>query len=631
MAQSDRPRGSASLGLRPLRSVRVRITLAAALVTAAAMSGAGWLLLRAVEGSQLGDIEQQTEDRLDAVAAQLIAGVPPQDAIESGNPTTGFLQVIDAQGQPWAISSLLVAAGGEVAVAQGLSTGDSAGLPAPSRTETAPPKWPPPGLVLPPSADDHVTGGDQQTGAADGVGPGIFVGVRDPDQVLSGIPLEQVTRTIDTPNGQMTVTAAAPVDQVASSVRAVRQALTVGLPIVIGAVVLAAWWLVGRALRPVELIRAEAEAIGGTTLHRRVPEPATGDEIGRLAGTMNAMLDRLESSARGQRRFVSDASHELRSPVAAIRTDLEVALAEGDRADWPTVGRAVLAEEARLESLLGDLLVLAAEDEGEVTLPGTAVDLSTLAAEEARRSRRVPVTLDVPGNAATALDGLDASRQLDGSNEFDDSSEPSGLSRSDGPNRADELRRSNGVDESRWPDGPGSSNGAGAANGADELRRSNESSGPDGSNGVGGAKGTNGSHEPLVVAGSRTQLQRTLANLVDNAARHARSDVRVGVARAGDRIRVWVDDDGAGIPPRDRERVFERFTRLDEGRARDQGGSGLGLAVVRSIVTRHGGQVWADERPDGAGARFVVELPALTASSHSERGQNGIRATTGAR
>jgi signal transduction histidine kinase len=112
----------------------------------------------------------------------------------------------------------------------------------------------------------------------------------------------------------------------------------------------------------------------------------------------------------------------------------------------------------------------------------------------------------------------------------------------------------------------------------------------------------------LVVVGSVGQLQRALANLVDNAERHARSQVRIGTADRDGCAELWVDDDGPGIAPADRERVFERFTRLDDGRSRDQGGSGLGLAVVRSIVSRHHGRVWAEDSPLG-GARLVISLP----------------------
>jgi signal transduction histidine kinase len=246
---------------------------------------------------------------------------------------------------------------------------------------------------------------------------------------------------------------------------------------------------------------------------------------------MNGMLERLEAAATRQRQFVSDASHELRSPVAAIRTDVEVALREGDRADWRAVGTAVLAEEARLERLLDDLLMLAAVDEESAA--GAAderVDLHDLVADVAARPRRVPV---------------------------------------------------------RW-------------------------SGSNRSDGSAGSDGDPDGHD-LAVAGRPDQLARLLTNLVDNAARHASTAVDVGLEIAdsptGDPVvHLVVDDDGPGVPRADRQRVFERFTRLDDGRARDRGGAGLGLAVVRSITVGHRGRVWVDDGPAG-GARFVVELP----------------------
>ena len=115
---------------------------------------------------------------------------------------------------------------------------------------------------------------------------------------------------------------------------------------------------------------------------------------------------------------------------------------------------------------------------------------------------------------------------------------------------------------------------------------------------------------PLWTLGDEDALARVLANLLDNAARHARTSVVVTAARAGDRILVAVTDDGPGIPEADRERVFERFTRLDDARARDAGGAGLGLAIVRELVRRHGGTVRLRNAPSGAGLRVDVILPA---------------------
>ena len=364
-------------------------------------------------------------------------------------------------------------------------------------------------------------------------GPPMLNRLRLVDEgAVSPFPFERVARDVDTAHGTYLVEAAAPVDEVRRSVDAVRQTLWWALPALIATVAAVAWVLVGRALRPVEAIRAEVEAIGGTTMHRRVPEPRSGDEVGRLARTMNAMLGRLETSARRQRQFVSDASHELRSPVATIRADVEVAQLEGPAADWPAVAASVLREEARLERLIDDLLVLAAADESRPPPRAARVDLARVVEDDATRARRVPVVVSAPSG-------------------------------------------------------------------------------------------------PVHVEGDAGQLRRVVANLVDNAARHARTRVEVGVAARPDgRARLTVDDDGHGIAPPDRERVFERFARLDEGRARDQGGAGLGLAVVRSLVERHRGAVVVDESPAG-GARVVVDLPPSRTNATTLRGSELAEAPAG--
>jgi signal transduction histidine kinase len=111
------------------------------------------------------------------------------------------------------------------------------------------------------------------------------------------------------------------------------------------------------------------------------------------------------------------------------------------------------------------------------------------------------------------------------------------------------------------------------------------------------------------VRGSAAQLGRAVRNLVDNAARHAQHGVSIGLARDDGQVVLVVDDDGPGVPAAERDRIFERFTRLDESRARDAGGVGLGLSMVRAIVERHAGTVTVDDAP-GGGARFVVRLPA---------------------
>lgn len=114
--------------------------------------------------------------------------------------------------------------------------------------------------------------------------------------------------------------------------------------------------------------------------------------------------------------------------------------------------------------------------------------------------------------------------------------------------------------------------------------------------------------EPVSVQGSRSDLARLLRNLVDNAARHADERVTMSTSELDGAVVLRIADDGPGIPPEDRERVFERFTRLDAARARDDGGSGLGLAIVHQIATDHGAAITITDAPSG-GAQFEVRFP----------------------
>jgi len=132
------------------------------------------------------------------------------------------------------------------------------------------------------------------------------------------------------------------------------------------------------------------------------------------------------------------------------------------------------------------------------------------------------------------------------------------------------------------------------------------------------------------VLGDEAHLTRVVANLADNAERQAVRRVAFAVSSHGDRVRLSVTDDGPGIPPRDRERVFERFVRLDSARTHEGTGAGLGLAIVRGIVQAHGGTVWVE---DGApGASFVVDLPLVgTDEAPTERSGPPVGATTARR
>jgi len=174
-------------------------------------------------------------------------------------------------------------------------------------------------------------------------------------------------------------------DAVKADVETFGRVISIVVPVLVALLALSTWLVVGRALRPVEAIRSRVAQIGAGELDRRVPDPGTGDEVGRLATTMNRMLDRLQRSSQRQRRFVSDASHELRSPLASLRTQLEVALAHPERAEWPAVAAGVLEEGGRMERLVDDLLALARADEGAALAHTEEVDLGEMIAAEAER------------------------------------------------------------------------------------------------------------------------------------------------------------------------------------------------------------------------------------------------------
>lgn len=299
--------------------------------------------------------------------------------------------------------------------------------------------------------------------------------------------------------------------------------LAVGVPVLVLLMGLVTWFVTGRSLRPVERMRTEVEAIRAARPEARVAVPDSGDEVARLADTMNSMLDRLDRAAAGQRRFVSDASHELRSPIATLRQHAEVAAAHPERADVAEMAEVVRAEALRLQDLVTALLELSRLDEGG-------------------SGRRQPVDLDDLALAAVA------------------------------------RARAGGAAAAR---------GQGSALGPVRI---------DGS-GIGAAR----------VTGDERVLGGVVQNLVDNAVRHARTRVVVAVTAEHDRAVLTVDDDGAGVPVEERDRVFERFVRLDEARSRDAGGAGLGLAIVRDAVWAHGGEVVVTDAPLG-GARFVVRL-----------------------
>jgi signal transduction histidine kinase len=312
----------------------------------------------------------------------------------------------------------------------------------------------------------------------------------------------------------LAVYAAQSLGDVHEAVTTVFHLVLIGIPLLVLITGIVTYLAAGRALRPVEAIRARVATTRDPSV--RVPVPAARDEVGRLAETMNAMLARLQAGQAVQRRFVADASHELRSPLATIATGLEL-LSRGD-ADRDTV-TALRGETERLGRLVDALLLLARADESGLRPRFEDVDLDEVA--EAERLR--PAGRIVPRIEAA------------------------------------------------------------------HVR----------------------------VVGDRGQLAQVVRNLVDNACRHARSTVVVSVGRSGEYAALDVADDGPGVPPEQRTRVFERFVRLDDARARADGGAGLGLAIVAEVVAAHGGTVDVVGSPLG-GALFRVRLPIPAGSPDPE-------------
>ncbi|WP_404434168.1 HAMP domain-containing protein [Microbacterium lacus] len=182
--------------------------------------------------------------------------------------------------------------------------------------------------------------------------------------------------------------------------------LAVSVPIIVIVVALTTWLAVGRSLAPVDRMRRQVDVMSASDLSQRVDEPATRDQIGRLAHTMNGMLARLEESQAAQRRFISDASHELKSPLASMRQYAEVAQAHPDRISPAELSAVVLDEGARLERLVQGMLVLTRVDEGALALAVTEVDLDDLLLAEAGRLRGLGgVTVDTHAVGAVRLHG----------------------------------------------------------------------------------------------------------------------------------------------------------------------------------------------------------------------------------
>ncbi|PYY59966.1 sensor histidine kinase [Curtobacterium sp. MCSS17_011] len=233
-----------------------------------------------------------------------------------------------------------------------------------------------------------------------------------------------VADDVDLPGGgEAALVYGATLDQADTAVRTAVVLLAVGVPVLVLLLVAVTWAVTGRSLRPVERMRTEVETIRAARPDARVEVPDTGDEVARLASTMNAMLDRLERSAESQRRFVSDASHELRSPIASIRQHAEVAVAHPERTEVADLADVVRSEAVRLQDLVTGLLELSRLDEGGIRTR-RPVDLDDLALDAVARARAraaatPPSDVDLPavrvdGSAISAARVLGDERVLTG-------------------------------------------------------------------------------------------------------------------------------------------------------------------------------------------------------------------------
>ena len=342
-------------------------------------------------------------------------------------------------------------------------------------------------------------------------------------QPVSGQPFRVIARSTTRAGAPRVVVAAESTASIDNSVQRLLALLLLACPVALVLTAAGGWWLASRALSPIDRLTGQARQIGIDRLSDRLPAPSTGDEVARLAATLNTMLARIETGVEEQRRIVADTSHELRSPLAAMRAELDVSLLADDlQPEARAVLRGVGEEVDRLRRIVDGLLTLARADQGTLGLLLRPLDLADVAGEAVDRVRALAdsrrVTLDATLDSA--------------------------------PAEGDPIR-----------------------------------------------------------------LGQAIANLLDNAIEFspAGGTVTVAVASEGEQAVVRILDEGPGVPDGARERIFDRFHRLDASRARSTGGSGIGLSIVRELARAHGGRVWHEPGPQG-GSTFVLAVPAALRS-----------------
>ena len=462
--------------------------MGATAVVAGALVAAGLAVVLLLRANLAGQADLRAEVAAREVAAQLATGVP-YGALDLPDAEDHPVQVVGEDGRVRAVSEDLEAIHG---------TGSSEVRPGGSGRGRG---------------DDDDRGDDRDDdpgrGEVSDGDPAFTTGGATVDGRTAGYRVAAVEVT--TPRDEtVTVYAGADLAAARDAVGTVTRAMLAGLPLLLAVVAGVTWLVTRRALRPVEAVRAElAEITASGDLARRVPVPESRDEIAGLAATTNETLAALEESVARQRGFVADASHELRSPIASLRTQLEVAAAHPGLLDVD----GLVADVVRLQHLAADLLLLARIDAGDRP-PARPVPLGRLVRDELERragAGRVAVRASIEG-------------------------------------------------------------------------------------------------DPRVM-GVPGRLSRVVGNLLDNAERHADAAVELSLREEAGTAVLRVADDWPGVPAADRERIFERFVRLDDARSRDEGGAGLGLAIARDLARAHGGSIAVGDAP-GGGAVFEVRLPA---------------------
>ena len=326
------------------RSLRARLTLVTSAGLALALAGAAVLLVNALRLSLIGGLDASARQGAAEVAALIDPNrLPDPGPVGSGSVT---IQVLDAQGRITDVS--------------------------PGADRLVP--------LLPPA----------QARAAARTGQG---------RMLAGPPLglPSLLRVVAVnANGGQVVLAAVPFAQASDSITTLARTLAIGTPLLFGLLALATWLVTGYTLRPIAELRRGAAEVTQTGIPRDLPVPPARDEVRSLAVTLNDMLSRLAEAQQRQRDLVSDTAHELRSPIASIRAQLEVALDHPDGLDWAETARDVHADTLRLARLAENLLLLARLDEQRIRR--SPVDLAAVCESVAARygAARVPVRADAP-------------------------------------------------------------------------------------------------------------------------------------------------------------------------------------------------------------------------------------------